>query len=255
MPRVTLELTPRMAELLQAGVISITADLFGSGRDVYGRVCNPHPKLGLYPHQSMQLEELEPLLEKVSVPTMTSSPQGESSTGSPMKTPTKKGNPVFVSMRNDPEIGKIPTEIKINGVSNILPKASLSWKDLAHLSDDQLNRRILSIGREIGADKAVSRIEAGQNYSSPRKSTLYKWWESATPEDRLTLISSNKLLGKVDPNDKDRLLSRLGAGQYPFRGSDRKMEADEEEEEGALEEAFETSLRLESSGSESGLRF
>lgn len=240
-----------MAELLEAGVISITAELFGSGRDIYGRVCVPHPKLGLYPHQSMTLDELEPLLEKVRVPSISESHSGEASTGSPVRTPTKKGNPVFISTRDDPEIGKIPTGIRINGVSNALPKSSLTWKDLAHLSDDQLNRRILSIGREIGADKAVSRIESGQNFSSPRANTLYKWWEQASSLDRLTLISSSKLRGSVDPNQKDRLLARLTAGQYPFRGTDRKMEEDKEEEE-TLTEAFETSLRLESSGSKGG---
>lgn len=251
MPKISVEITPRIAELLQSGVISITLDCFSSGKDVYGRVVVPHPRLGIYPHQSMTLDELEQSLEKVKVGReLTMSPHGEGES-SPKTTPVKKGQAVSVICRNDPDIGKVPTEIAIAGVRNLLPKASLSWKDLAHLSDDQLNRRILAIGKEIGNDKAVSRISAGQNFQSDQPySTLYKWWNGSSEQDRFTLITSNKAVGKAPINKSERslLLSRLGAGQYPFRGSDAPLEEeedeDEEEEARDLERRFNEGLRL-----------
>lgn len=245
MPTVKVELTPRIAELLQAGVISITSDWFSSGNDVYGRVLQPHPRLGLYPHQSMTLDELEPLLAKVRVPESTAAPIGTDPV-TPRTTPVKKGQSVTVSMTNDPEIGKIPSSITVNGVANSLPKGSLCWKDLAFLSDDQLNRRLLSIGREIGADKAVSRIASNNDLNSVSCPTLYKWWSSAEPDQRFTLITNAKQIGKCAEKDKHNLLARLGLGQYPFRGTDRKMEESEKEEED--EEFSETGLRVDFGG-------
>jgi len=244
MPTVKVELTPRIAELLQAGVISITSDWFSSGQDVYGRVVQPHPKLGVYPHQSMTLAELEPLLEKVKVGQATAAPIGTDPV-TPRTTPVKKGQSVAVSFRNDPEIGKVPVTISVNGVLNSLPKGSLCWKDLALLSDDQLNRRLLSLGKEIGADKAVSRIASSHYLNSTTASTLYKWWEKADNEMRFTLVTNSKQVGKCAEKDKEHLLARLGLGQYPFRGTDRKMEEGEEEEE---EEDSETELRIDFEG-------
>lgn len=244
MPSVSIELSPRITELLHAGVISITADLFGSGRDVYGRVVQPHPRLGVYPHQSMTLEELEPLLSKVRVPQVQGSHLGEVDTGSPYQTPTRKGNAVSVFCdRTDPEIGKVPTQIGISGVKNLLPKASLCWKELQHLNDDQLNRRILAVGKEIGADKAVSRITTQPNLNSTSGATLYKWWLKASLQQRWALITSAKAVGKAPSIDEvPNLLGRLGDGQYPFRGTDQSLE--EEEEMESLEERFEQGLRL-----------
>lgn len=229
-----------MAELINSGVISITAEFFSSGSDIYGRVVQPHPKLGVYPHQSMVLEELEPLLAKVRVASG-SSASADVEPVTPRTTPVKKGQMIGVGNRDDPEIGKIPTSVTVHGVANSLPKDSLCWKDLAYLNDDQLNRRILSIGREIGADKAVAKIQSGANLNTTQGATLYKWWCNATTDQRFLLITNAKKIGKVTDNDKTAFLARLGVGQYPFRGTDRKMEECEEESE----EEFEEGLALE----------
>jgi len=242
MPRVSTEITPRIAELLQAGVITITTSWFESGSETYGRVTQPHPKLGAFPHESFKLDELESFLEKIRVPSLHGAPV-ESGPVNALATPVKKGNAVSVINRYEPNIGNVPSEIGIHGVRNILPKGSLCWKDLALLNDSQLHRRILSVGKEIGADKAVSRIESMLALHMPRgASTLYEWWVNAEPTQRLTLISNAKLLGKVDEGDKDRLLARLGAGQYPFRGTDRKIQKGKDEED---KEEEEEGLRLD----------
>lgn len=242
MPRVSTEISPRIAELLSAGVITISTDWFSTGCDTYGRVTQPHPKLGVYPHVSYSLEELEPLLEKVQVPTLTAAPVG-SGPVTPRTTPTKKGTAVSVSTRHDPEIGKVPVAVTIHGVRNALPEESICWKDLSHLSDDQLNARLLAVGKKIGADKAVSRIECMPALSTTPAPTLFKWWEQASPEQRLMLVSTSKKLGRVSENDKDTLLARLGLGQYPFRGTDRKIqEGETQEEEG---EESESDLRID----------
>jgi hypothetical protein len=235
MPSLPARVTPRIAELLQAGVITITADWFSSGAEMYGRVTQPHPRLGVYPHESYKLDELEISLEKLKVPTLQGSPNSSlpvSATGSPVK----RGTAIKVLTRDDPEIGKIPTEVTLpGGVRNILPKASICFRDLQFLNDDQLYARLMSVGRELGADKAVSRISSVPSLLR-EESTLYKWWQKATYEQRFTLITSSKLVGKCDESEKPTLLSRLTTGRYPFRGYDRKIQevfGDEEEEEEA----------------------
>lgn len=248
MPRLVTDVTPRVAELLSAGVISITTEFHSSGKDVYGRVTQAHPRLGVYPHQSMTLDELEASLEKLELgQQLVKSFAGEGSS-SPMRTPVKKGQVVKVSTVTNPKIGKVPDAITINGVKNSLPKASLCWKDLQHLSDDQLNRRLLSIGMEIGADKAVSRISSGSFISKDSYATMYKWWCGVSVYDRWTLVTTNKVVGKAPPEESHALLlSRLGAGQYPFRGTDRPLadKEDAQEDETELEEAFARSLQIE----------
>jgi hypothetical protein len=193
----------------------------------------------------MTLDELEPLLGKVKVPSVHASPRGEDDTGNPYQTPTKKGQSVSVFCeRTDPEIGKIPTQIALHGVKNILPKSSLCWKDLQHLTDDQLNRRILAVGKEIGADKAVSRVTAQPTLNTTRGATLYKWWQKASQKQRWELVTTAKAVGKEPPvKDIENLLDRLGDGQYPFRGTDQSMA--EEEDLDALEAKFERGLRLQ----------
>jgi hypothetical protein len=241
MPKISSEITPRIAELLAAGVISITTNWYNSGSETYGRVTQPHPKLGVYPHESYILEELEPLLEKVRIPSGYVPPAG----GSPRATPSKAGNAIKVSCRTVSQIGKVPDGITINGVHNSLPKGSLTWGDLQYLGDDQLNRRILSLGREIGADKAVSRITSGPELYTTRAETLHKWWKEASTYQRFTLLTVAKKVGKVPEGvRKSELLARLGVGQYPFRGTDRKIQENEEEYQEVSEEETEGSEDL-----------
>jgi hypothetical protein len=252
MPSVKVDITHRMAELLKSGRITIHADFYGSGDTVYARVVQPHPRLGLYPHETWKLDELQIQMEKVAIASeISASPfDGPSSE----RSPARKGTSVQVETRHDPDIGKVPTSITVNRVRNALPKSSLTFKDLAYLTDDQLNRRVQAIGKDYGPDKAVSKIES--QGTGPKAPTLQKWWAKASPEKRFWLISTSKLAGKKPQSHEEygRLLDRLGVGQYPFRGTDRDMEksqeADTEEEEDELEVAFERGLRLYDSDDE-----
>lgn len=253
MPKISVEISPRIAELLKAGVISISADIYSSGNDVYGRVVQPHPRLGLYPHQSATLEELEPLLAKVRVPEVRPSFSEEPET-SPFRTPTKKGQSISVQTEKMTDIGQVPVSVTTNGVRTSLPKASLCWRDLMHLSDDQLDRRVLALGKNIGADKAVSRITSMASLSTTPGATLHKWWKNATPRQRFDLITTSKMVGKSGSINESQLISRLTEGRYPFRGSNRKVEAEQSEEEEEEEESdfdeefansFQSGLRLD----------
>jgi hypothetical protein len=238
MPRVSTEITPRIAELLQAGIINISTSWYASGSETYARCSQNHPKLGIRAHESFKLDEIQVLLEKVRVPTLYSAPMdvGPASAGS---TPVKRGQAITVSVANVPEIGNVPTGVVVNGVHNTLPKSSISYKDLVYLSDDQLTRRIQSVGKEMGPDKAVSRISSDSFLSATTEPTLFKWWNSANVEQRLSLVSNSKFLGKLPPGqNREDLLARLTTGRYPFRNTDRKMEevyeSEEEEIEGGL---------------------
>jgi hypothetical protein len=253
MPTLPVSVTPRIADLLNAGEISISVTFYSSGIEVYGRTTKPHPRLGVQPHESMTLEDLEASLGKVRVDnTVHPSPHGGAASGGtpavggkykgPMtakpdesgKAPmVKKGQAVSVLTRNDPEIGKVPVQIGIHGVMNILPKSSICWKDLMCLNDDQLFRRILSVGREIGADKAVSRTVTNGELSTIESTSLTSWWRLASPEQRFILISDAKKRGTCFKGDQEALLARLTPGRYPFRGTDLAIQ------EGEIEEEFE----------------
>jgi hypothetical protein len=222
MPSINLKLTARIHELLEAGVITITADLHSSGNDIYGRVVQPHPKLGVYPHQSMNLEELENSLEKIQVPEVRMVAPSDSPMGK------KKGQAMSVLYTYDPVVGKVPVEMRVNGVMNKLSNKSLTWRDLAYLSDDQLQRRLLYLGKEMGADKAVSKITSGPTLNTVRAPKLSEWWRKASEYQRWTLMTNSKLVGKC-PSDEAQLLARLGPGNYPFRGIDQTVEAHKEE--------------------------
>lgn len=237
MPEVSTKITPRIAELLAGGVITITTSWFSSGAETYGRVTQPHPRLGVFPHDSYKLEELEVVLEQIRVPSVYAAPV-DSGPVTPRSTPTKKGQAVKIVFSNDPDIGKVPVQIGIHGVVNSLPKESLCWKDLIYLNDDQLYRRLRAIGKEMGADKAVAKLTSGSALNTTPAPTLFKWWSKASGLQRFLLVSNAKRVGKVNEEEKDSLLARLTAGNYPFRGVDRSIEEEEDDEEEEVEEGL-----------------
>jgi len=130
-------------------------------------------------------------------------------------------------------------------VRNSLPKDSLTWKDLRFLGDDQLNRRLIYLGKEMGADKAISRISSVPELQLPRgQPTLYGWWKAASTKQRFTLMSVSKKIGSIPQGENENeLLARLTVGQYPFRGTDRKIQENESEQE--EEEEIESPSGLE----------
>jgi len=248
MPEISTKISPRIAELLQAGVITITTSWFASGSETYGRVTQPHSRLGIYPHESYILSELESALEKVQVPTI-AVPSG--SGRGPRASPVPGGSSVKVDTAWDGG-SRVPIAITIAGTRSALPKDSLTWRELRYLGDDQLNRRLVSIGKEMGGDKAVSRLATVPSLRLTRaQNTLHGWWLAASPKQRFDLVTLSKKVGQVPRGcEENDLLARLGAGQYPFRGTDMQIQEDETEEEAEEAESSFKGLTIHFSDSE-----
>jgi hypothetical protein len=254
-----------MANLVEAGVVSIHASFFKTGIDVYGRVVQPHPRLGISPHESYQIDELEQMLNKVQVHESVKS--GGSSGGAPLPTrgdkspvgvraqstltPPSAGKNFHVIRHFDERLSKqVPYQIVMSGVANILPVDSISWKDLAFLSQDDLELRIHSVSAAIGAEKAwarISTINSSMGSTLPAFYDLNSWWEGASPQMRFNLISSSKKAGEK-PSNSSKLLSRVSA-RCPFRDSHYPREEEAEEEEENEDLSWEEQAKLFGTGS------
>jgi hypothetical protein len=246
MPSLDIQVTSRIKELIDNGVIVVTFAFYETGVESYCRVVQPHPKIGVYPHDSLTLDEAQVLLEKVvldkDIPRveLPSSSKGKAVQrndlpSAPSPSGVKRGQAVRVDHRNITDIGRVPVAIEINKVRNALPINTLTWKDLLYLSDGQLNQRLKYLGTNITSEKAVSRIVTGS--FGPRAPNLKSWWMKASYADRFRVLTNAKKAG-VEPADADELLSRLTGGRYPFRGTDPPLAMEESEDEESLEEEF-----------------
>lgn len=243
-------LNARIIELVKAGVISVHIGIYESGTEVYARVVQPHPRLDVFPHQSFDLEEIETLLVKVKTskeviqkekpklsPTLTTS-------GLPKVTTQVRNNSTGVVVKHGEQHGEIvPTEISLGGISNILPYDSLTWKEIAFLGDRDLSKRIESVARSIGSEKAWARVTTAQHGTLTQGQDLESWWSRANALQMFTLLSTSKKAGKK-PANGDTILQRLPglAGRCPFRAYPHLEEGNEEEKEEGV--SFEEQLKL-----------
>jgi hypothetical protein len=248
MPSLDIKVTSRIKELIDNGVIVVTFAFYETGVESYCRVVQPHPKIGVYPHDSLTLDEAQVLLEKV-VFTKDVTTRVESASASkgkeihhddelphaPSPSGVKRGQAVRIDHRNITDVGRVPVAIELNKVRNALPINTLTWKDLLYLSDGQLNQRLKYLGTNITSEKAVSRIVTGS--FGPRSSNLKSWWMKASYADRFRVLTNAKKAGER-PTNADELLSRLTGGRYPFRGTDPPLAMEESEDEESLEEEF-----------------
>jgi hypothetical protein len=219
-------LSERQLELLEANVITVHIDFFGSGTDVYARVVNPHHKLGLEPHESYSPAELENALRNIQVGRRTyegmigpqTGPRPSQIDRSDFDIKTQKG---------------IVTEIAYKGVSNLLPDKSLTYKELALLNSSQLFARMVHVVNALGQDKLVSRIETNPTVFGPLGPGLRSWWSRADELSKFKLLSNAKQAGTPPADHRVfiKTLGRLKGAQCPFRDFNDDLEEDPSEEE------------------------
>jgi len=120
--------------------------------------------------------------------------------------------------------------IKRNGVMNILPRDSITRYEFTR-PDPLLVARIISVAREIGEPKAVSRITSDLSMRIDGCGSLHEWWQSASSEQRWQLLTIRKVSGEAKeglPENVRRLLNV----ECPFKDTHFEVETlDSEGEE------------------------
>jgi hypothetical protein len=233
-------LSDRQRELLEANVITIHMDFFGSGTDVYARVVNPHPRLGLEPHESYSASELEKLLSKVQIGRRTYEDMVAAPVG---PRPSKIDRSDFdIKSKNG-----IVTEIAYKGVSNLLPDKSLTYKELALLNSDQLFARMVHVVNQLQQDKLVSRIETAPAVYGQLGTGLRAWWSRADELSKFKLLSNAKQAGAAPTDHRTfiKTLGRLKGAQCPFRDFDDDLEESEDDGGADLNKWFKERLEEE----------
>jgi len=242
----SFELDDVCRTLLQAGVITITVVYTRTGTDAYARSVASHPNLDIYPHMSFELHELRGAFEK-HVCMKESAIRPSSSKGSvlgeklsPMELPFREGKSKL-KVHEREALGRMTVSnakrvivmnnagmVVKNGVSNLVAQESLIEEDL-HLKTEVLYARMVCVADKIGNVKAIARISTALGLKIPGVSTLDQWWNRATVEQRLTLLSRGskldiqKALNNLSVTKRMRLEPE-GALRCPFRGSSVDLE-------------------------------
>jgi len=232
--------------LVKNGVITIHVTITQTGVDIYARSVMSHPSLDIHPHMSFTLFDLEDafrnhaLLKQHSP--QPSSPNkrvlGEKSAA--MKLPFRDASSLESGRRSDLSRISVETAKRLvnkagadmvtrNGVKNFVPKDSLVHEDL-RLTTDVLYARMVTVASAIGNVKAIARISTNPELSVAGAVDIDQWWDSASVEQRLTLLSSAKKLNISESlsklSEQKRLRLSSGGGlRSPFRGSPVKLDS------------------------------
>jgi hypothetical protein len=228
-------LSPRALSLVNAGVIVIDIHLTRDGPDVWSRVTQPHPRLGVRTNQSFPVEDLLNMLEKVSLPgrkkerqnyPLTSEVLRHSNTAMPFKEALALAKSKNLSSFKQP-----------NGVENLLSPESLTFLDLER-TRREFEARVVLVTHKIGQAKLLSRIATSDVLNISGCDTMEEWWSRATAAQKWGLLTTSKkdLHGKKrDGSDAkiELLLTGLqcsfrnpesGAGESHFSGSTEESE-------------------------------
>lgn len=236
-------LPPRIRELLEGGVITVDFHLTQDGLDLWGRCTQPHPRLGLTTFQSYDLYTLMGELDKVKITPKPKATEGVKipPVSSPSSKEKKKAemDPSLISKRvlslgdaiafdRKQRVGSI----KLNGVTNNLPKSSLCYRDF--LRDiDFVQARAFLVSEQLGASVIRSRISTSDSLYMDSVRDIGSWWELANPSQRLQVLATASSLGQrvVDDTTVSELLRNL---QCPFQDPETTVvsKAVEREEEG-----------------------
>lgn len=117
-----------------------------------------------------------------------------------------------------------------NGVQNILPRDSFTRWEFER-PFPLFVARIISVARNIGEAKAVSRITTDLSLRNDGCTSLREWWATASSHQRWTLLTTRKVSGE-QKGGLPRNLNLLLNVECPFSETHIEMEAlsDEGEE-------------------------
>jgi hypothetical protein len=221
MPSVNIKLTERMMELVNNNVVTLHVDVFGTGIDVYGRVTQPHPGLGVFPHTSYTLGDLESSLEKIRIKQDFSVKLDPDKATAAIEKSAATLNvcdeqPV-VRYGTFGRLGiKIPKQIYTGATWNLLPEDSLTFKEFDILSAEELKARALAVAERKGASRTWGFAVAQQGATG----SLTSHWASSNGEERFAMLSNQKKAGTTTKGGKRHAYDFLQGLNCPFRGKD-----------------------------------
>jgi hypothetical protein len=252
--------------LVDNGVITVNVIYTKTGLDVWARSVQSHPGLGVYPHESILLEELyerfakHSCLKNINAPTSATGEDLSSSAASPndgvklplhiRERPTtppkgKQGARKLLS-ESDVEqsvddwsamekmsIGQaqaLARKFRLNEV-NIGTMSNILPAD--SLSGLEMSRDIYSlfiravcVADKLGSKLIYSRIVNQQSLQVKGSANLTQWWFLATGEQRLRVLSSAKKLNISEV--KPAKLKEFGSIPCPFRGAPEEFQVSED---------------------------
>jgi len=106
--------------------------------------------------------------------------------------------------------------LNVKGVQNRVPDNSLSTPDLDRPDIRHLFARMVAVAAKLGNQKIVSRIRTAPDLTVEGVSNLTLWWVSATPQQRLRVLSESKRLNISKVGETALLAVR--SLPCPFRG-------------------------------------
>jgi len=233
------QLPQRAKDLVSGGVISVDVHFAMTGIDVWARCIQPHPRLGVYPHESYRVEEILKLLTKIEVPSA-NAPEKSHPGRSAIPVGTWPSSPprYFNSIKQG--IQYVNTEggakVKRGSVENALPSDSLTFDDFERGSQ-MMTARCMAVADKIGEPRIVSRIATDLRLKIKGVSDLTSWWGEATSDQKFLLLTLNKKVGSPTHVStypmglSPKLQGRLGAAQCPFRVIGASLGSPKEEDE------------------------
>lgn len=226
------------SKLVAAGVVTVSVIFTQSGVDSYARSVRIHPRLNIDPTMSWSLEELPSAFDKVAKHLDFKGPESPPSSSRrvdegvsliPIRgEPTSRfDNMTLAEARAIVKSRELDTRVHF-GVKNILPRDSLVEEDCQRPLSEAYARMVL-VADEIGAARAVAKIAADRQYHirGADASDLTEWWNQATVEQRISLLSRakvHKVSNTLSKLPSHRLAGLGGELRCPFRGQLAQME-------------------------------
>jgi hypothetical protein len=242
--------------LIARGVLTASVHVSSDGNDCWFRPTQSHPRLGVRTNESLTADDAVRLFGSRSKfagsNEKTVWAPRQKSLGAeilPMpfrpKVPSPEPNPdvVVTTMRQALQRSQLKNLSVVirNGISNQLPKDSLSWWDLGREDYDDFSARAFLVAKQVGEAKAVSRI-ASQPLTMKvvGASDLHEWWFKSSSEQKWNLLSSQAKRGETPKSCLEGLKSsydrRFQLLPCPFRNSPLNMEKLVKEKESSDEE-------------------
>jgi hypothetical protein len=231
---------PGLMALVQHGIVTVDVHYTKTGYDVWVRSVQPHPRLGVSPHESMTTDEAVERLSKA----LPRSQQSPSTTLPLRQKPKGKGSgyesappstsgaslltePPFMTLTAAQVIVQrdgLDSTIRGNGIKNVLPTKSLTRYDIER-SDQQLLARAIVVANALGNQTILARIRTQESLQVKGAPDLSVWWIKASPWQRLRILSDQGKLRDETINET-RSVAKARRMVCPFRGNQHQMVID-----------------------------
>lgn len=239
-----IQVSERIQVLVSTGVITLGVHITRDGKDVWARVVQPHPRLGIPTHTSYTLEEIEEKLLKVSSLSSTGFLPKES-----VVTQASPGKKMYIgpkvnagdSQRRSKDLNdfgfisiseaigfaerKGLNKVDHSGISNLLPRDSLTPTDLERPLHE-LFARACTVASNLGTAKIVSRITSKPDVLRVNGAIdLSDWWAKASPTQRAVILTKAKVFPKQGEQVilLKKWLDRLDKLPAPFRDAEAQV--------------------------------